>query len=65
MKDCFELVWDAKTGENIANQLSQIEDKDIYNVKLNAKMNIMLKKNISKLVPKVKSTPNFIDKTIV
>ncbi|MGH0607276.1 binary toxin-like calcium binding domain-containing protein, partial [Bacillus mycoides] len=32
LKDKFELVLDTETGKNIANQLSQMDDKDIYNV---------------------------------
>lgn len=53
LKDNFELVLDTETGKNMANQLSQMDDKDIYNVKLNAKMNIMLENKESNLVPSI------------
>ncbi|PEE32811.1 hypothetical protein CN271_14405 [Bacillus cereus] len=58
LKDNFELVLDTNTANNVANQLKSMTDKDIYNMKLNAKMNIMVKKKDSGiesiLVPTIK-----------
>ncbi|MED1406399.1 PA14 domain-containing protein [Bacillus mycoides] len=53
LKDNFELVLDTETGKNIANQLSQMDDKNIYNVKLNAKMNIMINAKMTNLDPHI------------
>ncbi|PEA55006.1 hypothetical protein CON64_09995 [Bacillus pseudomycoides] len=51
LKDNFELVLDNETAKNISDQLNNMTDKDIYNVKINAKMNIMVKSKESNLVP--------------
>ncbi|KMZ41109.1 MULTISPECIES: binary toxin-like calcium binding domain-containing protein [Bacillales] len=42
----YELIVDSDTAQNIANQLNQMENKNIYNVKLNAKMNFVFKESI-------------------
>ncbi|WP_100618253.1 binary toxin-like calcium binding domain-containing protein [Bacillus cereus] len=39
----FEFICDEKTFLNIHSQLEHMENKDIYNAKLNAKMNILVK----------------------
>nr|QOS14451.1 putative insecticidal protein [Bacillus thuringiensis] len=53
LKDTFELVLDTNTANNISSQLNQMVDKDIYNVKLNAQMNIMINAKESNLVPTI------------
>lgn len=39
----FEIVCDTDTFRNIQGQLNQMNEKDIYHVKLNAKMNFLIK----------------------
>ncbi|HDX9614653.1 TPA: hypothetical protein ROY01_005862 [Bacillus toyonensis] len=46
LKEQFEIVMDEATAQNISNQLKQMENKDIFNVKLNAKMNILVKDKV-------------------
>ncbi|MDT3494655.1 PA14 domain-containing protein [Bacillus toyonensis] len=53
LKDAFELVLDTNTANNISSQLNKMTDKDIYNVKLNAQMNIMINAKESNLVPSI------------
>lgn len=43
LKDNFEVIMDEATAENLSNQLRNMENKDTFNVKLSANMNIMLK----------------------
>ncbi|OTW94377.1 hypothetical protein BK702_02905 [Bacillus thuringiensis serovar cameroun] len=46
LKDQFEIIVDEATAQNISNQLKQMENKDMFNVKLNAEMNILVKDKI-------------------
>ncbi|MDZ4406746.1 PA14 domain-containing protein [Bacillus cereus] len=46
LKDQFELIMDEATAQNISEQLKKMENKDIFNVKLNAKMNILVKDKV-------------------
>ncbi|QWI73018.1 hypothetical protein ER45_028780 (plasmid) [Bacillus mycoides] len=39
----FEIIYDSTTFRNIQEQLNQMNEKDIHNVKLNAKMNFLIK----------------------